>query len=100
MVAMELAARLEALGARLEAQWAPREYNQEADDLSNMKTSDFVEGRRQGSGSANSLPLVVIPHMFKVAAKFHEEILSKPPGNKSYTCKGRKRVKLKDREPW
>ena len=40
-VVMELAAKAEACGVRVEAEWTPRDRNQEADDPSNLRTNGF-----------------------------------------------------------
>ena len=37
LIPMELGAQLEARGSRLSTAWAPREQNQAADDLTNLK---------------------------------------------------------------
>ncbi len=101
LVAMELSARLESMGARLEPQWAPREFNQEADDLSNLKTSAFDPAWRRGTQSAESIPLLLMPTLFKMAARLHDEKLAAKVGcKKGLVRRGRKRVKLKDRHPW
>ena len=46
-VNMEIAAQMEARGARLELKWVPRTHNQEADDLTNEKFGAFDEGLRK-----------------------------------------------------
>ena len=99
LVAMELSARLEAMGARLDAQWAPRELNQEADDLSNMKTEAFDPRLRKGTSHADSIPLVIIPHLLKVAQLFHNESVELKRPARHTVGKRFKRMKLKDREP-
>ena len=51
-VVMELAAQAEMRGARIEAAWTPRERNQEADDLSNLKTISFERAKLAGAPGA------------------------------------------------
>ena len=41
IVLIELAYQLQARGAHLRLQWLPREHNQEADDLTNLKVAAF-----------------------------------------------------------
>eukprot|EP00969_Alexandrium_andersonii_P167949 7425044-Alexandrium_andersonii.AAC.1 len=43
---MELAAQMSAANVKLSLSWVPRELNQEADDLSNLKTDAFSEELR------------------------------------------------------
>ena len=101
IVAMELAARLDAYAARLEACWVPRELNAEADALSNFNDAGFAPGMRVGSASASCIPLVVIPNMMAAAQEFFtgadgaRETLPLPR-----PAKRRKRVKLSERDPW
>ena len=38
---MESAAQAETRGVKMEAEWTPRDRNQEADDLSNLRTSSL-----------------------------------------------------------
>ena len=46
VVAMELSAQMDRLGLRLDVRWAPREWNQEADALSNGKTDGYSMANR------------------------------------------------------
>ena len=55
VVIMEIAAQAESRGVRLEAQWTPRDRNQEADRLSNLNTQGFdpnLEIKLELKGSA------------------------------------------------
>ncbi len=51
-VLMELSCILEAANVRLALDWAPRELNQEADQLSNLDTRGFEETNRIDAGEA------------------------------------------------
>ena len=46
-VTMDLAARMESMGIRLDLEWVPRTYNVEADSLSNMDTGGFDLQKRR-----------------------------------------------------
>ena len=70
VVSMELAAQMEAKGLRIEMQWAPREHNQEADDLSNGVTSGFVPGLRKLK-SFSEIKWVVLDELMRFGLEFH-----------------------------
>ena len=55
-VNMELAAQLEARGAKLELQWAPRTHNQETDDLTNERFEAF-QGDLRVRADPHNLPM-------------------------------------------
>ena len=98
LIAMEMAARLEASGARLDALWVPRDQNQEADDLSNGLTEAFDPALRVGSASGDCIPLIVLPTLQAAAERFHREASAKPEARALRRAK--KGEKLRDREPW
>ena len=102
LVAMELAARLEAMSARLEAAWVPRNLNQEADALSIFDDSGFNPELRVGSLEASSIPLVVLPGMLKVATAFYEGASKATPKRPPVQTprSNAKRPKLRERDPW
>jgi len=72
-VAMELAAQLERLGLTLDLGWAPREWNFEADALTNGDFSGFAADLR----IAIDLPTVqweVLPEMLTAGATYFNEV--------------------------
>ena len=102
LVVMELAARLEAFSARLDSSWVPRDLNQEADALSNFDDQGFNPELRVGTLEVDSVPLIVLPHMMKVAEAFYKDCPGLGPKRlMAAECKrSRKRTKLRDRDPW
>ena len=102
LVTMELAARLEVFSARLDSAWVPRHLNQEADALSNFDDGGFNPELRVGTLEVDSVPLIVLPHMMKVAAEFYKD--SAREGLKRSVLQSsrgsRKKMKLRDRDPW
>ena len=70
LIAMELATQLDARGARLEASRVPRELNQEADDLTNEKFTDFDEELRIHV-NVSKLRFKVLGAMESAAADFY-----------------------------
>ena len=58
-VVMELAAQMEQRGCWIDLTWTPRELNQEADDLSNLRTGSFDESLRVPIDLVNSGWLVL-----------------------------------------
>jgi hypothetical protein len=108
-VVMELAARLEKSRAILDLEWAPRELNQEADDLSNSITEGFDPALRT-EVVLGDMSWLVLPQLFREGLEFYSETLElkasqapgpldpreRPPPRKQ----SRKGERLKDREPW
>ena len=58
----------------LDLRWTPRESNQEADDLSNLKTSAFDPGLRirVGPGLVN---FIVLDELMEASAKLHAQLV-------------------------
>ena len=67
LVTMELAVQLEARGAPLEAEWAPRTVNEEADALTNGDTSGFSDALRVDV-YVSALDFKVLPRLQDEAA--------------------------------
>ena len=108
-VAMELSVQLERRGARLDLEWCPRELNQEADDLSNLKTGAFSPELRIQVGP-KKLPFIVLQELLKAGSEFYSEIRAAkaartgptPPSSRSQALPAvtvRKRP-LRERDPW
>ena len=103
---MEIAAQLEARGARLDLEWAPRTWNTEADALSNLELGGFDPEKRVVIDVAGgSWP--VMAEMIRVGQEFYVETLElkkarKLEGGASFRRQVRKRAgeRLRDREPW
>jgi hypothetical protein len=108
-VVMELAARLEKARAHLDLEWAPRELNQEADDLSNSIMEGFDPALRT-EVVLGDLGWLVLPQMLREGLEFYDQTRSLkaslapgptdprvrlPPRKQS-----RKGERLRDREPW
>ena len=72
VVAMELAAQMDRLGLRLDVRWAPRDLNQEADDLSNGKVENFNAAHRVEVDVKESSWLV-LNELMKFGQNFEKE---------------------------
>ena len=70
---MELAAQLDARSLRLDAAWVPREFNQEADDLSNGVLDGFDPRRRVGGESFEQVPFLVLNEFMKQGLAFYSQ---------------------------
>ena len=104
LITMELAAQLEARGAVLDAEWAPRTVNTEADALTNGDTTGFEESQRV-SVDVSGARFMVLPRLQDEASSYYEELASLRKARKAATQdgngkgKGKKR-KLREAEPW
>ena len=108
-VAMELAVQLERRGARLDLEWCPRELNQEADDLSNLKVGAFRPELRLHV-DPQKLPFIVLPQLMEAGSEFYKEVRAARAARKEgHSSVGgapathpsrRKGAPLKEREPW
>ena len=70
LVACELSAQLEARGMRLALEWAPREFNSEADSFSNGDTTGFDPRLRQQLDPATH-PWLVLGALRRQAEEFY-----------------------------
>ena len=108
-VAMELAVQLERRGARLDLEWCPRELNQEADDLSNLKVDAFRPELRLHV-DPQKLPFIVLPQLMEAGSEFYKEVRAARAARKEgHSSVGgvpathpsmRRGVPLREREPW
>ena len=73
IVAMELATQLDRRGLDLELQWVPRWQNQEADDLTNERFTDFEE-RNRIPVEFEALEFLVMDRLLEKAGKLDEEL--------------------------
>ena len=69
VVAMELAAQLEARASTLSLSWAPRYMNDEADALTNGRFEGFCPGKRI-SVTMESLPWLRLPELLREGQEF------------------------------
>ena len=106
VVAMEVAMRLERLGARLNLEWVPRELNKEADALSNGEFGAFSPECRIDPVAGTKW--LVLSDLMAAGTAFHESAATRraargkgggaPPSG--LPTRGRKRDALRLREPW
>ena len=74
VVLMELAMQLDSVGAALSLQWVPREFNAEADALTNEDFSAFGVGRRIYA-EFEDLPLTVLRSLMPVGKEVCSEAI-------------------------
>jgi len=102
---MELAATLEERGLLLDAAWAPREWNAEADAITNQDFEKFTPELRVNFSFADHSWLV-FDTLFAAGAKFYREanvLRTTRPQPVANTRRGgakAKRASLKERDPW
>ena len=71
-IVMELAARAELRKVRMEGEWTPRERNQEADDLSNLRASNF-DPSKEVKMELEGQSWLVLPALLQSGQKFQEQ---------------------------
>jgi hypothetical protein len=102
---MEMAAQMEQRNVKDLAEWAPRELNQEADDLTNLKFEEFSASLRIDM-RVDQLPLLVLPDLMKEAMAFYGEVksskgLRRAAAEPQVRGQGREAARpLREREPW
>ena len=102
---MELAAQLEAHRAVFTPDWAPRDMNVEADDLTNEDFSKFTPGLRIHV-DMDTLPWLVFPSLVREAREFYADVvadLARPQGPARVWPGARPRARgkrLRDTDPW
>ena len=87
----------------MKAQWSPRERNQEADDLSNLRT-DGSDPENEVKVDFEDRSWFVMPQLLESGRNFHEkkqrEALQRKQEEKCWGRKKRKEEKLEFREEW
>ena len=73
ILVMELASQLDRLGMQLQLRWLPRNQNEEADDLTNERFSDFREENRVHV-DFEKLEFLVMGDLMKLAGELDEEL--------------------------
>ena len=104
LLVMELAVALEQRSLALTAEWAPREWNAEADDLTNQRFSAFDPSLRVPFDMA-SHKWLVLGDLLKAGRDFYAEAqVARASVRQSGTGVRRggrgKRARLKERDPW
>ena len=107
VVAMEMAAQLEARGTVLHLEWAPRTHNQEADDLTNEAFGAFNPRHRIHVEDWTKLPWLVLPTFLAKGMEFYSSIqeqkLKRKEAGEAGPVKEPKRSResrLRVKEPW
>ncbi len=96
VIVMELAAQMEKRGARLSVDWAPRDFNVEADELSNGVTKSFSDRLRVQADLAH-LPWLVLPTLMQ-QGEVYERL--RADTHEQRRTKKRKGERLRDTDPW
>ena len=97
VVAMELSAQLEDLKPSLSLEWAPREVNQEADDLTNEKFEAFSD-RLRVPVVLKDLPWIYLPTALEQGMEFYGQ-KTKAQARSTTDRKGKRRP-LRETDPW
>ena len=72
---MELACQLEKYQALLEPEWAPRDVNQEADDLTNSRAEGFRSELKLAS-TMDEVGLMVLPQLHRRVLEFYASVVA------------------------
>ncbi len=99
-VAMELSATLESRGVQLELEWTPRDWNSEADALSNGDTTGFLPENRVDV-DPRTLRWEVMDELMRHGANFtkdYQRLAARP--RIPAAAKKRRQQRLRAREPW
>ena len=73
LLLMELSEEMRSQQVVLDLRWTPRESNQEADDLSNLKTTAFDPGLRIRVGPG-LVKFIVLDELMEASAKLHLQL--------------------------
>jgi len=104
MLVMELAVALEERGLALDAEWSPREWNSEADVITNANVDGFAESRRVPF-DLRSHPWRVLGGLLVDGRRFYADAQAArsaarlKPATAGRTQR-RRRASLKETDPW
>ncbi len=98
LIVMELAVVLEEADLQLELAWTPREFNQEADDLSNGLTEAFDPARRVDIDAADA-GWHILGEWMDLGLRFFEENARAQPLPRR-PARRRREERLRHRDPW
>ena len=98
---MELAERMAKHNTRLSVSWAPRDVNQEADDLSNGNFDGFDPALRVPLDLA-TVKWEILPQVLRDGAAFYDELaVVRAAQPKGHAAKRQKKEEaLRVRDPW
>ena len=107
VVAMELAAQLEARSATMELLWIPRDQNSEADRLADSDFGGFSPSLRVAA-TLEDVRFLVLQELVDAGLEWYTEAAEKHGGGRSSASDraaeaappAAKRPKLREREPW
>ena len=74
LLLMELSEEMRDQQVVMDLRWKPREENQEADDLSNMKVDGFSPDLRIRAGPS-TVNFLVLDGLMEASAKLHEQLV-------------------------
>jgi len=104
LLVMELAVALEERGLALSAEWAPREWNAEADAITNGRFEGFAEENRIPFDML-TFPWRVLDNLLSDGRQFYHDVQAIRATPRSGQMSGKKRTKargrtLKETDPW
>jgi len=104
LLVMELAVALEERGLALTAEWVPREWNAEADALTNSRFEGFIDANRV-EFDMRSHPWKVLPKLLRDGQQFYQDAQLARAAARANPERGRKRARgkkqgLKETDPW
>ena len=106
LIAMELASQLEKKGIHLDLEWSPREFNEEADALSNMNTAGFSPELRVLE-NLKEVRWLVLGEALRLGSRYYQDMATRKRSREKFPGEGggrfavrRRRTTLKEREPW
>ena len=95
---MELSSQLEKRGMRLQLEWCEREDNQDADDLSKMRTENFALENRIPI-DVRTVPWIMLDKVMRLGADF-EKLRSERKATAKTRLTKRKAEPLRITDPW
>ena len=102
LISMEAAAQLEARSMNLQLRWIPREENEHADALANLRFGSFSPDNRIPV-DVRSLPFLVLPRLQSQAVEFYgdgQSVSRRRAAASGASRRARKSARLRDTDPW